>query len=198
MRIAIYCRVSTTDQNCELQLRELRDYAGRQEWQVFQEYVDHGVSGAKAVRPALGRLMADARLKRFDAVLVWKIDRFGRSLTQLIDNVRMLDSYGVRFIAVTQGIDTDQRNPCGRLLLHILASLAEFERETILERVRAGVAAAKAKGKHCGRPKRVFRRDEAARMRAEGRSWRAIAQALSVPESTIRGVMREKSPSKAA
>lgn len=133
MNIAIYARVSTTDQNCAMQLRELRDYAGRQGWQVFQEYLDHGISGAKATRPALGRLMADARMKRFDAVVVWKIDRFGRSVSQLVENVQLLDSCGVRFIAITQGIDTDQRNPCGRLLLHILASLAEFERETILD-----------------------------------------------------------------
>jgi DNA invertase Pin-like site-specific DNA recombinase len=191
MRIAVYARVSTTDQDCSMQLRELRDYAGRQGWPVFQEYIDHGISGAKAVRPALDRLMADARLKQFHAVVVWKIDRFGRSLSQLVGNVQLLDSYGVRFIAATQGIDTDQRNPTGRLLLHILASLAEFERETILERVHAGIAAAKAKGKHCGRPNRTFRRDEAVRLRNDGMSWRKIAAQLDVPVSTLMDSVRK-------
>jgi DNA invertase Pin-like site-specific DNA recombinase len=185
MAIAIYARVSTTDQDCSMQLRELRDYAQRQGWHIFHEYVDHGVSGAKATRPALTRLMTDARLKRFDAVVVWKLDRFGRSLPQLIENVQQLDSFGVRFIAMTQGIDTDQRNPAGRLLLHILASLAEFERDTIIERVRAGIATAQARGTHCGRPQRVFRRDEAVRLRDSGMSWRAVAEKLGVPVMTV-------------
>ena len=181
MTIAIYARVSTADQDCSMQLRELREYAGRQGWTVFAEYIDQGISGVKASRPALNRLMEDARMRRFDTVVVWKIDRFGRSVSQLVANVQLLDSYGVRFVAVTQGIDTDQRNPTGRLLLHILASLAEFERETILERVHAGIAAAQAQGKHCGRPKRTFRRDEAIRLRTEGQSWRSIAAKLDVP-----------------
>jgi putative DNA-invertase from lambdoid prophage Rac len=192
MNIAIYARVSTSDQDCSMQLRELRDYAGRQGWQVFQEYVDDGISGAKATRPALDRLMSDAAQKRFDAVVVWKIDRFGRSVGQLVQNVQLLDkTYGVRFIAITQGIDTDQRNPTGKLLLHILAALAEFERETILERVHAGIAAAKANGTHCGRPLRTFRRDEAARLRNEGMSWRAIAAKLDVPVSTLMDGVRK-------
>ena len=83
MKIAIYARVSTLDQNCEVQRNELREYAERQKWDIFQEYVDHGISGTKASRPALKRLMDDARLKRFDAVVVWKLDRFGRSLAHL-------------------------------------------------------------------------------------------------------------------
>jgi putative DNA-invertase from lambdoid prophage Rac len=194
MNVAIYARVSTTDQDCGMQLRELREYARRQGWGSLQEYVDHAISGAKATRPALKRLMTDARLKRFDAVIVWKLDRFGRSLPQLIENVQALDSYGVRFIAVTQGIDTDQRNPAGRLLLHILASLAEFERDTIIERVRSGIAHAKARGKHCGRPQRVFRRDEAIRLRESGLSWRAVAQQLGVPVMTVVDAVRKVSP----
>ena len=191
MKIAIYARVSTADQDCAMQLRELREYSSRQNWQVFQEYIDHGISGAKATRPALKRLISDAQMKRFDAVIVWKLDRFGRSIQQLIENVQLLDSLTVRFIAVTQGIDTDQRNPAGRLLLHLLASVAEFERETILERVLAGISAAKAAGKHCGRPRRAFRRDHAIQLRAEGVSWRAIAAKLDVPVSTVMDAVRK-------
>ena len=168
-----------------MQLRELRDYCARQHWDVHQEYVDKGVSGAKANRPALKRLMTDARLRHFDGVMVWKLDRFGRSLQQLIENVQALDSYGVRFISSTQGIDTDQRNPCGRLLLNILGSLAEFERDTILERVRSGIANAQAKGVHCGRPRKVFRRDEARRLHAAGVSIRDIAEKFGVSPMTV-------------
>jgi putative DNA-invertase from lambdoid prophage Rac len=191
MRIAIYCRVSTADQSCEMQLRELREYAGRQDWQIAGEYVDHAISGKKTVRPQLTRLMADARLKRLDAVVVWKLDRFGRSLANLVENVQLLDSYGVRFVAITQGIDTDQKNPTGRLLLHLMAAFAEFERDVILERVNAGIAAAQAAGKHCGRPKRVFRRDDALRMRSEGQSFRAIATHLGVPTMTVVDAVRK-------
>ncbi len=167
-----------------MQLREMREYAARQGFE-FEEYIDKGISGAKANRPALKRLMADARLKRFDAVVTWKLDRFGRSLQQLIENVQLLDTYSVRFISLTQGIDTDQRNPCGRLLLHILASLAEFERDTIIERVRCGIKNAKASGTHCGRPRLVFQRDEAMKLYADGVSLRDIAAKMDVSAMTI-------------
>lgn len=168
-----------------MQLRELREYVARQGWSTHHEYIDHGVSGMKASRPALNRLMADARQKRFDIVLVWKLDRFGRSLQQLIENVQHLDSAGIRFISLTQAIDTDSRNPCGRLLLHLLGAMAEFERETIVERVRAGIATAKAQGKHCGRPAKVFRRDQAIKLHAGGESIRAIAAKMGVSAMTV-------------
>jgi DNA invertase Pin-like site-specific DNA recombinase len=168
MRIAFYARVSTTDQNCELQLRELRAYAAARKWKIHAEYVDTGWSGAKASRPELNRLMADARKRRFDAVLVWKLDRWGRSVADSIKSIQELVSLGVRFVAVTQNIDTDESNPMARFLLHIMAAFAELEREMIRERVVAGVKAARANGKARGRPKRVFRRDEAVRLRGEG------------------------------
>jgi DNA invertase Pin-like site-specific DNA recombinase len=187
MKTAIYGRVSTSDQNCEIQLRELRDYVARRNWQAGEyEYVDHGVSGAKANRPALDRLMAAASRHEFDCVLVWKMDRFGRSVLHLSQQLAALTSYGVRFIAVSQGIDTDASNPTSRLLMMILAAVAEFEREIIRERTLSGVRAAKAKGKTLGRPRRVFRRDEVVRLRREGCSWRVIAKQLGVPVSTIR------------
>jgi DNA invertase Pin-like site-specific DNA recombinase len=184
-RVALYARVSTTDQNCELQLADLRQYARARGWDVTGEYVDTGWSGAKANRPALGRLMADARARRLDAVLVWKLDRWGRSVADSIRGIQELVSLGVRFIAVTQNIDTDESNPMARFLLHIMAAFAELERELIRERVTAGVRAARGKGKTLGRPKRVFRRDEAIRLREQGMSWRKIAAKLNVPVTTV-------------
>src|SRR5690348_6722823 len=122
MRIAIYARVSTADQNCEMQLSELREYADLRKWAVVGEYVDAGWSGAKASRPELNRLMADARRRRFDAVAVWKLDRWGRSVADSIRGIQELTALGVRFIAVTQNIDTDESNPMSRFLLHIMAA----------------------------------------------------------------------------
>ncbi len=179
VQVALYARVSTQDQNCEVQLRELREFIARHRWVVYREYVDTGFCGAKSSRPALDRLMADAAQRRFDVVAVFKLDRFGRSVLHLNQQLAALDSYGIRFIAASQGLDTDHSNPTSRLLLQILASVAEFERQLICERTLAGVRAA------LGRPRRVFRRDEAIRMRGEGLSWRAIAERLQVPVSTV-------------
>jgi len=189
MIAALYARVSTTDQNCAMQLTELREYAARSGWRVV-EYIDQGISGAKRSRPALDRLMADARARKFDFVLVWKMDRFGRSLSHFLEAVQQLDSWGVGFIAHTQGIDTRKSSPAARLLMHIFAAFAEFERDIIVERVKAGVAHAKRQGKHCGRPRRVFRREQALEMRSRGMSFRAIARELCVPESTVRLALR--------
>ncbi len=183
--IAIYARVSTNDQDCGLQLTELREYACRRGWKITREYVDTGFSGARASRPALDQLMADAAKRRLDIVIVHKLDRFGRSVLNLSQALAALDSYGVRFIAVSQGLDTDRSNPTSRLLLNVLASVAEFERELIIERTVTGIRAAKANGKHVGRPRRVFRRDEVVRLRDDqGLSWRAIAKKLGIPVMT--------------
>jgi len=191
MKAAVYARVSTTDQNCEMQLRELREYCERRGWAIAGEYVDTGWSGAKASRPELDRLVKDARLRRFDAVLVWKLDRWGRSLAHLVQSIQELSGLGIRFIAVTQNIDTDESNPMARLLLHLMGAFAEFEREMIRERTLAGVRAAKARGKRLGRPRRVFRCDEVVRLRdVERNSWRAIAKQLGTPVSTVRDAYR--------
>jgi DNA invertase Pin-like site-specific DNA recombinase len=128
MKTAVYARVSTQNQTCESQLRELREYAARRAWEIACEYVDTGWSGAKASRPQLDRLMRDAAQRKFDCVLVWKIDRFGTSVLHLNQQLAALSSYGVRFIATSQSLDTDQSNPTSRLLVQILASVAEFER----------------------------------------------------------------------
>jgi len=184
MRVALYARVSTIDQNCDLQLRELREYCAARKWEVAGEYVDTGWSGVKATRPELSRLMEDARKRRFDAVLVWKLDRWGRSVADSIRGIQELVSLEVRFIAVTQNIDTDQSNPMARFLLHIMAAFAELERELIRERTIAGVRTARSKGKVLGRPRRVFRRDEVIRLREEGLSWRSISRRLGIPVTT--------------
>ncbi|HYM08378.1 MAG TPA: recombinase family protein, partial [Terriglobales bacterium] len=129
--------------------------------------------------------MREARVRRFDAVLVWKLDRWGRSVADCIRSIQELVGLGVRFLAVTQNIDTDESNPLSRFLLHILAAFGELEREMIRERVVSGIRTAKANGKALGRPRRVFRRDEAVRLQAQGMSWRKIAQVLDLPMSTV-------------
>src|SRR5215204_672922 len=170
MRVAIYARVSTTDQTCDLQLRESRQYITARGWDPKGEYVDTGWSGSAASRPEFDRLLNDARMRHIDAVVVWKLDRWGRSVAASVKSVQELVSLGVRFIAITQNTDTDDSNPMAQFLLHILAAFAKLERELIRERVTAGVRAAKARGKQVRRPKRIFRRNEAVRLRAEGKS----------------------------
>jgi DNA invertase Pin-like site-specific DNA recombinase len=183
---AIYARVSTELQSCDLQLRDLREYAERRGWQVAREFVDKGVSGKKASRPALDRLMNEARTRRFDTVLVWKLDRWGRSVVDSIRSIQELVSLGIRFIAVTQNIDTDESNPMSRFFLHVMSAFAEMEVSLIRERTIAGIRAARANGKTLGRPRRIFRRDEVVRLRDDkGMSWRAIAKELGVPVMTL-------------
>lgn len=167
-----------------MQLQDLRAYVTRQGWPAAEEFVDTGFSGAKASRPALDRLL-DAH-KQFDAILVWKLDRFGRSVINLSQHLALLDRSGVRFIAITQNIDTDTRNPVSQLIIHIIGAVAEFELETIRERIRAGVRNAKANGMVLGRRRRVFRRAEVVEMRKAGKSWGAISKSMGIPISTIR------------
>src|SRR5262245_42507979 len=194
MIVAIYARVSTADQSCEMQLHELRQYVARYSWQVFAEYVDTGFSGASASRPELDRLLRDARLGKFEAVLVWKLDRWGRSVAHCVRSIQELVSLGVRFLSPTESIDTGAESPMSRFLLHLFAAFAEMEREIIRERVRAGVRTAKAKGTRLGRPQRVFQRDEAQHLRALGMSWREIARALEIPMSTVIDCCRSENP----
>jgi DNA invertase Pin-like site-specific DNA recombinase len=185
MRCALYCRVSSSDQRCDLQLRELREYVSSRGWQIAGEFIDEGVSGTKASRPALDKLMASARLRRFDACLTWKLDRWGRSVVDSIRSIQELVSLGIRFIAITQNIDTDQSNPMSKFFLHVMSAFAEMEVSLIRDRTIAGVRAARARGKVLGRPKRIFARDQVVRLRDEqGLSWRAIAKELKIPVMT--------------
>jgi len=146
-RVALYARVSTLNHNQdpELQLAELREYATRRGWAIAEEFVDRGVSGSKESRPALNRLMADAHRRRFDAVLVWKIDRFGRSLKHLVNALAELDARGVAFVSMRDNLDLT--TPSGRLMFQIIGAMAEFERSLIQERVRAGLRNARARAR---------------------------------------------------
>jgi DNA invertase Pin-like site-specific DNA recombinase len=153
MRTAIYARVSTLDQHTDNQLQELRRYAQARGWSIHQEYVDSGISGAKESRPALDAMIKDARRRRFDTVLVWRLDRLGRNLRHLILLLDDLHALGVAFVSLAEGIDAT--TPAGKLQLHILGAIAEFERGRIQERVRAGLARARAQGKRLGRPRRA-------------------------------------------
>lgn len=188
---AIYARVSTSDQNCEAQLKELREYVERRGWTIAGEFVDTGFSGASSSRPALDALMKAAAMKKFDAVCVYKLDRAGRSVLHLSQLLAALESYGIRFVAISQGLDTDASNPTSKLLTGILSCVAEFERELLRERTLTGIRAAKASGKHIGRPRRIFRRDEVVRLRNEGMSWRNIAAELKIPVMTAVSAYRE-------
>jgi DNA invertase Pin-like site-specific DNA recombinase len=136
--------------------------------------------------------MQDAGMRRFDAVMVWKLDRFGRSVRNCLDGIESLRAHGVRFLAVSQSIDTDESNPTARLLLHIPASVAEFERELIRERVRAGIKSAKHKGKQLGRKRVIFDRSKALEMHEAGASMREIATAMQVGKGTIQRLLDQK------
>src|SRR4051812_33705030 len=201
MNVALYARVSTADQDCSMQIDELRRYKARG-WDVSREYIDT-ISGAKSSRPQRNQLMEDAMSRRIDVVIVWKLNRWGRSLADSVVTLERLSSAGVRFICTTQGLDTDNANPVGRAMLGMLQVFAQFERDLINERVnlgikryqsefRAGRAVSKSgKNLPIGRPKSIFRVDEARQLRQEGLSWRKIAKRVGVSEATLRARCEE-------
>src|SRR5216683_386977 len=151
MKIAIYARVSTNNgQNPELQLRELREYCQRRNWQIGQEYVDVGISGAKEKRPELDKLLSDAHRRRFDAVVVWRFDRFARSVSHLLRALENFRALGIEFVSLSEQIDTG--TPAGKMVFTVLGAVAELERSLIAERVRMGLQNARRNGKQLGRP----------------------------------------------
>ncbi len=191
-RAAIYARVSTTDrgQDPETQLRPLREYAARRGFAIAEEFVDHA-SGVRADRERFKRLFEAARHRRFDVVLVWRYDRFARSTRELVNALEEFNSLGIDFISYTEGADTT--TPQGKLLFGIMASLAEFERSLIAERVKAGMQRAKAQGKHTGRPALppTKRRQIEELHRADPkRSLRSIAKEVKVAPETVRVQLR--------
>ena len=198
MKAAIYARVSTTNhgQDVSMQTRELREYCERRGFEIAGEYTDVGVSGSKDSRPELNRLMADAKQRRFDAVCVWKLDRFGRSLRHLVNALVDLESLGVSFVSIKDNLDLS--TPSGRLMFQIIGAMAEFERSLIQERVKAGLRNARAKGKTLGRPRVVVDAAQIARLRASGTSWPSIARELGVSVGTVYQAARSlsKIPSK--
>src|SRR5580700_8307840 len=170
MKAAIYARVSTNvGQNPEMQLEELRAYCKRRGWEIAGEYVDTGISGSKEHRPALDRLLAGCRKRLVDAVVVYRYDRFARSLRQLVNALEEFRAQGIEFISLHEGVDTS--TPNGRLVFGIFASIAEFERELIRDRVKSGLASARARGKQLGRPRVLVDAARIADMRHAGASW---------------------------
>lgn len=184
-RVALYARVSTANgnQNPEMQLAELREYAARRSLTIHEEYVDHGVSGTKESRPALNRMLTDAQRRKFDTVLVWKIDRLGRSLKHLVVTLADLNAVGVAFISLRDNLDLS--TPSGRLMFQIIGAMAEFERALIQERVRAGLRNARAKGKRIGRPRQNIDSAKILQLRNQGLSWREISQNLKLGLGTV-------------
>jgi DNA invertase Pin-like site-specific DNA recombinase len=179
MKSAVYARVSTIDQQPENQLHELRRYCEARGWSVV-EYVDRGVSGSKDRRPALDQLVADAKRRKFDVLVCWRLDRLGRNLRHLITLLEELQSLGVAFVSLAEGIDAT--TPAGRLQMHLLGAIAEFERDRIRERVKAGMVRAKAQGKKFGRPRVIVGEDRLAPVR--GLPIREAAARLGVSRAT--------------
>jgi len=183
-RVAIYARVSTTVQDAGLQTGDLRQFAEARGWQLADEYVDAGVSGARDSRPELNRLMADAKRRRFDVVLVWKLDRFARSLRHLVNALAEFESLGIAFVSLSDNLDLSTAS--GRLMFQIIGAMAEFERALIQERVRAGMRNARAKGRLIGRPRVSVDAARIATLRASGLSWRTIERELGISVRTAR------------
>ena len=184
IRAALYARVSTlAGQNPEMQLAELREYCARRCWDIVGEYMDAGVSGARERRPELDRMLAACRRRQIDAVVVYRYDRFARSLRQLVNALCEFDELGVQFISLHEGVDTS--TPNGRLVFGIFATIAEFERELIRERVRSGIAVARSQGKRIGRPCRHMDTARILELRGQGWSWSAIADELDAGLGTV-------------
>jgi DNA invertase Pin-like site-specific DNA recombinase len=174
-RVAIYARVSTTNhgQDAGMQTREMRQFTGARRWTLADEYVDAGISGAKDSRPELNRLMADAHKRKFDVVVVWKFDRFARSVSHLLRALETFNALGIAFVSLSEQMDTT--TPAGKMVFTVLGAVAELERSLIAERVRAGLRNAKAKGKTLGRPRVAVDAARIARLRSQGHTMKDIA-----------------------
>jgi len=182
-RVGIYVRCSTAHQDLDLQRDDLSEFAKRRCWQIHQIYEDKGISGAKDKRPALDQLMADARRGKFDLIAVWRFDRFGRSVAHLVNSLNEFQSLGIDFVSLNEAVDTS--TPAGRVLFSVMASIAEFERTLIQERVKAGVARAMANGVRFGRPRVGIDYQRAVELRGMGWSIRRIAKELKASPSTV-------------
>jgi len=188
-RVALYARVSTTDQSTDSQLLDLRRYVSERGWNIFKEYVDEGISGTKDSRPALNELMNDAKKRRFNMVLVWRFDRFARSTKHLILALEEFKNLGIDFVSYQENIDTS--SPLGSAIFTIISAVAQLERDIIAERVKAGLRRAKENGKKLGRPKVEVDGEAIQRLRSEGLSLRAIARKMRVSRTTISEILRQ-------
>jgi DNA invertase Pin-like site-specific DNA recombinase len=189
---AVYARASTVDhgQDPSMQTRELSEYCQRQGWQVFALYVDNGVSGKKDSRPQLNRMMQDAHNRRFDVVVVWRFDRFARSVSHLLRALETFNALGIDFVSLCEQINTN--TPTGKLIFTILGAVSEGERNLIAERVRAGLRNARAKGKRLGRPTKPVDVGQINSLRASGHSWRTIAGMMKLSVGTVHTAARSQ------
>src|SRR5580700_9296502 len=167
-RAALYCRVSTVDQHPETQVLDLRQFAAQRGLQIVETYTDHGVSGTKARRPALDKMMEDARRHRFDVVVVWSCDRLARSTKHLLQVLDELNGFGLQFLSQREAIDTE--GPLGRAIIVIISAIAELEKSLIVERVRAGMRRARLEGRQIGRARLDIDRAAIVRDRHSGQS----------------------------
>ncbi len=181
-RVAIYARVSTTDQSTDSQLLDLRRYVAERGWHLYREYTDNGISGTKDNRPALNQLMNDAKKRRFDAVLVWRFDRFARSTTHLLLSLEQFRNLGIDFVSYQENVDTS--SPLGAAIFTIISAVAQLERDIIRERVKMGLRRAKAQGVQLGRPRVIVDVDRIAALRAKGWSWSMITAELDISKGT--------------
>jgi DNA invertase Pin-like site-specific DNA recombinase len=182
-RAAVYARVSTGEQNTEVQERSLRDYVSLRGWQLHEIYRDRGISGTKTSRPALDELMKDCRRRAVDVVIVWKFDRFARSLKTLISALENFRALGIDFVSVTEAVDTSL--PAGEMLFQMIGAVAQFERSLIAERVRAGLDHARKSGVVLGRPalRKLTNKEiiELRRQRTQGRApYRILASKFGI------------------
>ena len=185
VRVALYARISTLNhgQDTDVQTRELKEYAALRGWTVIDEYIDRGISGTKESRPELNRMMTDAHRRRFDAVVVARFDRMARSTSHLLRVLETFNSLGIAFASLSEQIDTT--TPAGKMVFTVLGAVAELERSLIVERVRAGLRNAKAKGKHIGRPRVYVSTAEVERLRGQGLGWKKVAAQLGVGVGTV-------------
>src|SRR6202158_5118857 len=194
MRVAIYARVSTANngQDPTMQTRELREYCERRGWNVAGEYVDVGISGTKEKRPELDHLMADAHRRKFDVVIVWRFDRFARSVSHLLRALETFNALGIAFVSLSEQMDTT--TPTGKMVFTVLGAVAELERSLIVERVRAGLRNARAKGKTLGRPRVAVDAARIGRLHAQGHSLREIASELGYSRSLVHKTLVNREP----
>lgn len=197
MTTAIYCRVSTLDkgQDTDLQSHDLKTYALSRGWLGCPEYIDQGVSGSKDSRPALDRLMNDCRKGKVKTILVWRLDRFSRSIKHLINTIDELERVGCTLVSYKENLDMG--SPTGRLMVHLIAAFAEFERNIIRERVKAGLQNAKRKGVVLGNKPLTVPHDEIVRLRGQGMTIRQIANQVGCSVTPIMRVLKS-TPSKSA
>lgn len=189
-RVAIYARVSTSNHNQDsgLQTRDLQEFAQTRGWLVAQVYVDEGVSGTKDRRPALDKLMADAHRRKFDVVICWRFDRFARSVSHLLRAMDTFRALGIDFVSYSEQMDTS--TPAGKMVFTVLGAVAELERSLIVERVRAGLRNARAKGRTLGRPRLIVDAHRIALLRKQGHSWREIVKETGISKGTAQRAVR--------